>query len=75
VKDIDKLRLDLDRLNRILSECDITFKLYNKDGSESKLKVSWSSFSIGQKTEPTLQANPNYKNYYDLEFKLKKEKG
>mgnify|MGYP003119852639 FL=1 len=75
MKDIDKLRLDLDRLNRILSESDITFKLYNKDGSESKLKVSWSSFSIGQKTEPTLQANPNYKNYYDLEFKLKKEEG
>jgi len=73
LKDKDKLRLDQERLNRILGECEITFKLYNKDGNESKLKVSWSSLSIMQKKEPTPKANPNYKNYYDLEFVLRKD--
>ena len=73
MKDKNKLRSDQEKLNNILGECEITFKLYNKDGKESKLKVDWSSFSVMQKKEPTSQANPNYKNYYDLEFKLRKD--
>ena len=73
MKDKERVRQDQNKLHNLLGDTEITFRLYNKDGSQSKLKLDWSSFSVSQKRNPKPKANPNYHDYLDLEFVLRKE--
>ena len=73
MRDKERVRQDQTKLHNLLSDTEITFRLYNKDGSQSKLKLSWSNFTISQKPNPKQKANPDYYDYLDLEFVLKKE--
>lgn len=73
MKDKDRVRQDQAKLHNLLEDTEVTFRLYNKDGTESKLKLAWSSFSISQKRKPKPKANPDFHDYLDLEFVLRKE--
>ena len=73
MKDKERVRQDQNKLHNLLFDTEITFRLYNKDGSQSKLKLDWSSFSVSPKQNPKPKGNPNYHHYLDLEFVLRKE--
>ncbi len=38
MKNKDQVRQDQDKLHNLLGDTEVTFRLYNKDGTESKLK-------------------------------------
>jgi len=73
MKDKERVSQDQTKLHNLLNDTEITFRLYNKDGSKSKLKLSWSNYTISQKQNPKPKANPDYYDYLDLEFVLSKE--
>ena len=73
MKNKDQVRPAQTKLHSLLGDTEVTFRLYNKDGTESKLKLCWSSFTVSQKREPKPKVNPDFHDYLDLEFVLRKE--